>query len=182
VTTLLFGLAPALRATARPRTSSRLLPALVTVQVALSLIIVMAAGLFGRTLQNLETLDPGFRREGVLLADFYARPSALPATLMEEIRHLPGVISASVSTHSPLDGSAWSEPAAPSGQPLPKNDNAWFIGAGPGFFRTLQTRLTGGREFTARDAGDLPTVAIVNQAYAKRYFRNADPIGHSLTA
>ena len=78
---------------------------------------------------------------------------------------MPGVVSATLSTHTPLSGSVWSEPAVPSGQPLPEKDNAFFVAAGPRFFSTLGIRLLAGREFTDRDNAGAPTVAIVNEAY-----------------
>ncbi len=163
-TGIVFGLVPALQATAtgpaatlkedaRTGTSrSKLLPSLVIAQVALSLILLSGAGLFVRTLQNLQNLDPGFSPEGVLLVDSEGRRTALPQEVLEDVRRLPGVLSASFSTHTPLSGSVWSEPAVPAGQPVPERDNAYFIGAGPGFFTTMRIRLVAGREFTDRDS------------------------------
>ena len=112
---------------------SRLLPSLVSAQVALSLVLLAGAGLFVRTLQNLQNLDPGFNAEGVLLVDLEGRRTAVPRELLEDVQRLPGVVSASLSTHTPLSGSVWSEPAVPAGQPIPERDNAYFIGAGPRF-------------------------------------------------
>jgi putative ABC transport system permease protein len=192
-TTLLFGLAPAIQSTAAgpapalkddARTGasrSRLLPALVTAQLALSLILLIAAGLFVRTLRNLQTMDPGFRSDGVLIADLGAR-QAIPGTLLEDVRRIPGVVSASVSTHTPLSGSLWSEPAVPAGQPIPERDTALFVGAGPDFFSTLGVPLVAGREFTGRDTRATTAVAIVNQRYAERFLANRNPIGQHLAA
>jgi len=95
---------------------------------------------------------------------------------------VPGVISASVSTHTPLNGSTWSEPAVPKGQVIPEKDNAYFIGAGPGFFETLRTPLLSGREFTERDSANDPAVAVINEAYARLYFPNQNPVGQQLSA
>jgi hypothetical protein len=161
---------------------SRWLPSLVIAQVALSLVLLAAAGLFVRTLQNLQNLDPGFRAEGVLLVDLEDRRIARPRELLEQIQGLPGVISATLSTHTPLNGWVWSEPAVPAGQALPESDNAYFIGAGPGFFATLQIHLLSGREFTERDSAESPAVAIVNEVFAKRHFSNLNPIGQHLAA
>src|SRR5207237_219014 len=142
-TAVIFGIVPALHATsaapsaglsddARTSTSrSRLLPALVSAQVALSLVLAVGASLFIRTLQNLERFDPGFDARGVLLVDFEGRRTSLPQDLVDALRRLPGVVSASVSTHTPLSGSTWSEPAVPAGQPIPERDNAYFVAAGP---------------------------------------------------
>jgi len=193
-TGILFGLAPALQATAAgpspvlkenagmSSSRSRLLSSLVSTQVALSLLLVIGAGLFVRTLQNLKTLDPGFKREGVLLVNLEGHRIGVPKDLLDALQSVPGVISASVSTHTPLNGSTWSEPAVPKGQVIPEKDNAYFIGAGPGFFETLRTPLLSGREFTERDSANDPAVAVINEAYARLYFPNQNPVGQQLSA
>jgi predicted permease len=192
-TGVLFGLAPALQVTAtepspvlkedaRSRSRTRLLSLLAVVQVSFSLLLLIGAGLFLRTLRNLERIDPGFRREGVLLVELDGRRTAVPKQLLEAVRRVPGVVSASVSTHTPLSGATWSEPAVPAGQSLPNRDNAHFIGAGPDFFATLDTPLLAGRTFTDRDTATSPQVAIVNEAYARRYFPDRNPLGQHLSA
>ncbi len=193
VTGVLFGVAPALQTTGAgsvalkddPRMSgsrSRLLPSLVSAQVALSLVLLAGAGLFVRTLQNLQNLDPGFNAEGVLLVDLEGRRTAVPQELLDHVQRVPGVLSASLSTHTPLSGSVWSEPAVPAGQPIPERDNAYFIGAGPHFFATMQIQLLSGREFTDRDSADSPAVAVVNEVFAQRYFAKQNPVGRHLSA
>jgi predicted permease len=87
-----------------------------------------------------------------------------------------------MSTHTPLSGSVWSEPAVPAGQPIPERDTAYFVGAGPRFFETMQIRLVAGREFTDRDAADTPGVAVVNERYAQRFFGGQNPLGRRLAA
>jgi putative ABC transport system permease protein len=193
-TALVFGIAPAVQTTAvAPSPTlkndapispsrSRMLPALVSTQVALSLVLLVGAGLFVRTLRNLHDVDAGFQPRGVLLVDLGARRSALPQELLEEARRVPGVLSASVSTHTPLSGSIWSEPAVPSAQPVPERDNAFFVGAGPRFFETMQIRLLAGREFTDRDTADRPGVAIINRRYAQTFFPNQTSVGQHLSA
>jgi predicted permease len=192
-TTLLFGLAPAIQSTsagpapalkedARAGSSrSRLLPALVAAQLALSLILLIAAGLFIRTLRNLQAFDPGFRSEGVLIADLGGR-AAIPGALLDEVRRIPGAVSASVSTHTPLSGWLWGEPAVPAGQRIPERDTALFVGAGVGFFSTLGVPIVAGREFTPRDTRAAPAVAIVNQRYVEKFFAGRNPIGQHLSA
>jgi len=191
---VLFGVAPALQTTAEGPSAtlregarmsgsrSRLLPSLVIAQVALSLVLLAGAGLFVRTLQNLENLDPGFNSEGVLLVDLEGRRTVVPRELLDDVRRLPGVLSASLATHTPLSGSLWSEPAVPAGQVIPERDNAIFIGAGPAFFVTLQMHLVAGREFTDRDSTESPGVAIVNEVFAQRHFSNTNPVGQHLSA
>ena len=192
-TGLLFGLAPALQSTtagtspllkedARSGSRTRLLSVLVTAQVALSLLLLVGAGLFVRTLQNLESADPGFQRRGVLLVELEGRRTPLPGELLEAVRRVPGVVLASVATHTPFNGSTWSEPAVPRGQPLPERDNAHFIGAGPGFFEALQMPLLAGRGFTDRDGKGSAAVAIVNEAFASRYYPGQNPVGQHLSA
>jgi predicted permease len=194
LTTLIFGIAPALQSTsAEPGHSlkddvrtgtarSRLLPSLVAAQIALSLMLLIGAGLFVRTLRNLETVDPGFRTEGILLADLDQRSGGVSTDVLDGVRRIPGVISASMSTHTPLDGWSWGDMAVPAGQPLPDRDTTLFVGASPDFFRTLDIHLLAGREFSARDTRASTPVAIVNEVYAARYFPRDNPIGRHLTA
>jgi putative ABC transport system permease protein len=178
-----FGLSPALKEEARSTASrSRLLPWLVTAQVALSLVLLIGAGLFVRTLRNLQRFDPGFARDGVLLVDLDGKRPPWSAELLEEIRRMPGVASASISTHTPLSGSTWSEAVVPAGQPLPNRDTAVFIGAGPGFFETMRIPVLAGREFTAQDSATNTSVAVVNERFAQRHFPNQNPVGRHLTA
>ena len=193
-TAVIFGIAPALQATSvapaaglsdDARTSarrSRLLPALVSTQVALALVLLVGAGLFIRTLQNLQRFDPGFDARGVLLASFDGRRASVPADAVDALRGLPGVVSVSVSTHTPLSGSTWSEPAVPAGQPVPERDNAFFVAAGPEFFATLRIPIVAGRDFSERDAADAPAVAVVNERFAQRFFANGTAVGGRLDA
>jgi predicted permease len=191
-TAIIFGIAPALQSTGAAPTAalrgdsrashhrSRLLPSLVTAQVALSLVLLVGAGLFGRTLQNLRNLDPGFQSEGVFLVDLDARQATGARDLVEQIRRIPGVVSASVSTHTPLSGSTWSEAAMPMGQTLPERDTAFFIGAGPDFFNTMKIRVIAGRAFSDHDSANAPAIAIVNERFAEQHFPGQNPVGQHL--
>lgn len=193
-TSLLFGLAPILHVTAAGpspalkedarMSSSRSgwLSVLVGLQVALSVLLLVGAGLFVQTLRNLQHLDPGFNRDGVLIIELQGRRSAIPNDLLDEARRVPGVVSASVSTHTPLSGAVWSDIAVPRGQPIPERDTAYFVGAGPRFFETMQTAVRSGREFTERDSVAAPPVAIVNDAFVRRYFPDQNPLGQHLSA
>jgi len=192
-TALAFGTAPALQATSTQPSSAlradsrttpamtRLLPLLVSGQVALSLALLVGAGLFVRTLQNLQAVDPGFKSDGVLLVNLTPR-APMPSNFLDDLRQAPGVVSASMSTHTPFDGAVWSDVAVPAGQQVPERDNALFVGAAPGFFDTMQIRLLAGRQFTDRDSLDRPAVAIVNRAYAQRFFPDRNPVGQHLAA
>ncbi len=200
-TGILFGLAPAVQTTAgagsgalkddtrMTRSRSRLLSSLVAGQAALALLLLVSAGLFARTLQNLQNVDPGFQREGVLLAGLDGeregyrgeRLAELYRGLLDGVRQAPGIVSASLTSHTPMSGWTWSEAVVPKGQTLPQRDNAVFIAAAPGFFSTMQTPLVAGREFDDADRG-APSVAIVNQTFAARYFPHQNPLGEYLSA
>jgi len=193
LTAMLFGLAPALQSAGMDHSASlkedgrtttgvsRWLPSLVAVQVALSLVLLIGAGLFLGTLRNLRNLDPGFRPEGVLLVEL-DKPPASPSALLEEIQRVPGVVAASFSTHTPISGARWSEPVVPAGRPLPDRDTALFVGAGPQFFETLGIRLVAGRAFTDGDGANTQPVAIVNERYEERFFAGKYPLGQHLAS
>ncbi|HYN06336.1 MAG TPA: ABC transporter permease [Vicinamibacterales bacterium] len=177
------GPAPALRVDTRTTASrSRLLPSLVSAQVALSLVLLVGAGLFSRTLHNLQTFDSGFTAADVLVVDLPSPRAAAPQELVEAIQGIPGVVSASVSTHTPLSGSTWSDPVVPAGQPIPDRDTALFVGVGPGFFETMRIPLLSGRSFTIQDSAHSPGIAVVNERFAQRFFPKQNPIGQRLSA
>jgi predicted permease len=200
-TALLFGLAPALRSSAASparalkgeartwRSGSRLLSAFACAQIALSLLLLVGAGLFTQTLANLRSVDSGFASDGVLLADVNATRGGLTGAalvafyddLLERVRGIPGVASASLSSNTPLSTSSWSQAVAPEGEPLGERDNALIVAAMPGYFETLQTRLLAGRDFAARDAGGVP-VAIVNEEFVARFFPGRNPLGQRFTS
>ena len=199
LTCLLFGLAPAMRVTrtepgavmkagGRGMTASRerfsLRRALVVGQVALSLVLVAGALLFSRSLSNLLTVDTGFRPEGVLIARVLFQRLGLPPDrnpafkdeLLGRIRAIPGVESAAVTHEIPLNGwggaTVWMDGA--DGQ----RKNTRLSRVGPDYFKTLEIPLKAGRDFDARDSLDSPEVAIVNEAFARRFLDGASPVGH----
>jgi putative ABC transport system permease protein len=206
MTAVLFGTVPAYRATrVGPIENMKLQPralgggtsaftggALVIAQVALSLVLVVGAGLFLRSFAALAYRDLGFDRSRVLVADIDARRSAVPvagrAALYERVREavarVPGVESAAMSMATPL-GSAGMRFTPSTTVP----GNAAFAGQNvrtltnplsPDWFRTFLTRLLAGRDFDARDRTDAPSVAIVNEAFARRYVAGANPVGGAL--
>jgi len=200
-TALAFGIVPALQATAIGPTHaitgtsvritgsrSRLGAMLVTAQVALSLLLVIGAGLFLRTLQNLRSLDPGFRRDGVLLVEVNGRKlgyrgpqlTAFYHELLQEMEALPGVASASFSFTTPVGKGQVSQRIAVSGQSVPNEETLVNLIA-PRFFETLHTPLIAGREFTPGDTATAQGVAIVNQAFVRRYFQGVQPLGQHLS-
>ncbi|HEY7789414.1 MAG TPA: ABC transporter permease [Vicinamibacterales bacterium] len=200
VTALLFGLAPALRATqtapaevmktgGRSATDTHerfsLRRALVVAQVALSLVLVLGALLFARTLQNLATIDPGFQPAGLVSINLDLRRTAIPAAdlaaaktrLTERVRALPGVTSAAEARIVPFDGNFWNELIVINGIQQP--GIPYFNRVGPDYFRTIGTKLVRGRDFSAHDTASSPAVAIVSQSFVRKYLGNGDPIGRA---
>jgi predicted permease len=193
-TGVVFGIAPAFQAsqtapsialTSDDRTStsrSRLLTSLVILQVALSLVLVGGAGLFVRTLNNLQRVNTGFNAGSVFVVDLERGVGPSPNRLVDAIGRLPGVTSVSVTTHTPLDGSSWSEAIVPAGTPMPEKDNALIIGIGPRFLETLRISLSAGRDIGSGDTSGHQGVAVVNERYAGHYFPHRSPIGQHLVS
>ena len=201
--TILFGLAPAFRGTqvdltpalkeravSLGSTRSRLAlgKGLVVSQVALSLLLLFGAGLFVRTLENLENLDPGFDRKAVLVFDIdpiksgYKGPavSTFYKQALERINAIPGVRSASLSLMEPITGGGgWDNSVWVEGYtPLPdENMTVYLNRAGPKYFETLGTPLLLGRDFSPRDTEATAKVAIINQTMARYFFGNSNPVG-----
>jgi putative ABC transport system permease protein len=201
LTCVLFGLAPALRATsvapgivlkegARGTTDGRsrfgLRQVLVVSQVALSLTLLVGALLFARSLNNLASLDPGFRRDGILVADidFSARHLEMPAReafcqeLLDRVREVPGVDSAAIASIVPLsgDGIAHDILLGAAGEPEGDVPSTAFNYVGPGYFATLQTPFLAGRDFNEHDRRGAPNVAVINQAFANKFFAGKNPL------
>ena len=170
----------------------RLTSGLVIGQIALSLVLVIGASLFARSFAALAYRDLGFDRNRVLVAVLDARRSVVPAaergSLYERARQsaaaLPGVERAALSLATPL-GSAGVRFTPEISTP----DNPAFGGktvrilttpVSPGWFDTFGTRLLAGRDFTDRDRAGAPDVVIVNEAFARRYFGGASPLGRAL--
>ena len=198
-TGILFGLAPALRATATGpgaaiksgsatalRTRSRLLSALVMSQVAMSMVLLVGAGLFVRTFQNLLERDPGFRSEGVLVVELDARRAGYNDTrlagvyagLLDGFRQLPGVVSAGIAANTPMNGAVWSDSVTIDGQG--GKAACHFNLVGPGYFQTLGTPVVQGRDFAAADGTGAPPVAIVNEAFVRKYLSDGRAVGRQL--
>jgi predicted permease len=205
---LVFGLAPAVRATriavneglkanpGRTYDRSRLSvnKALVVCQVALSVFLVGGAGLFLRTLQNLRAVETGFTRDHVLLFALEAGPEfpedqfpSAQRQLLDRIGQLPGVNSASVSRFGLLRGAYWTQRiTVPGYSPAPGEEMSVFgQGVGPRFFETMQIPILAGRDFGEAEALPRPagsTLAVViNEALAQRFFAGRNPIGRTLT-
>ena len=201
LTALLFGVAPAmttrrlapmdaLKEQGRSRTGGRhsLASPLVVVQIALSLVLVVGAGLFMRTFASLATMPLGFDRDPVLLVELDVQRSRVPqerradlyARLAEAAARVPGVQRAATSLLTPVSGMGWNNAFEIPGQPnLPIRQRLAFLNAvTPGWHSVYGTRLVAGREFTdGRPRRRSPQVAIVNQAYVKKFLRAGNALG-----
>ena len=201
---LLFGLTPALQASrpdlaealkeagsalsggARPR----LRRALVVSEVALALLLLVTTGLFLRSLSAAQAINPGFERSNVLVFGFdtsgdVSGTRAIPfyGELLRRVRSLPGVVSASYGNHVPLglEGGDWEETSVDGYVPGPgENMKIYVDDVWPGYFQTLKIPLLAGRDFLDLDAAGRQPVAIVNEAFAKRYLAGRSPLEATL--
>ena len=211
LTGVLFGLTPALAAS-RPEVaptlkdqagsvlgggSARFRKALVASQLAVSLLLMIGAGLFLRTLHNLLAVDVGFETQALLSFTVdpslngysSARTKQIARELLQRLNTTPGVESATLASTRLLEGNQWTGDFTVEGyrhgaeEDMEQNCNT----VGPGYFRAMRIPLLEGREFDARDerledlAGDDATrqfrVAVANQRFVKQYFGDANPIG-----
>jgi len=198
----LFGLVPALRATrvspgitlkeaARGMTEGRsrfgFRRALVVAQIALSLVLVVGAFLFARSLRNISSVDAGFRQDGIVFTDIDFRLLKLEGDrrrefsrdLLQRIRQLPGVDAAAMVTIVPLSGNGMVHDIRLNDSDSTGSDDstASFNDVSPGFFATMNTRLLEGRDFTERDAPGAPIVAIVNESFARKFAEGRNAVG-----
>jgi predicted permease len=202
-TCLLFGLVPALRSTllspatamrasGRNSTASRerfgLRRALVTGQVALSLLLLVGALLFVRSFQKLVTTDAGFRAENVLAVGIDFGKASYPEgqrlnvyrNITERLSAVPGVVSVGQVGFAPVGGAGWDNSIGPENAPAAgSNKQAWFNRAGPGYFKTMGIGLLAGRDFNGQDRLNSAKVAIVNEEFARKYFHGVNPVGHT---
>ena len=202
---MIFGLAPALKATrigadsvlkisgrgvttGRERVGVR--RALVVSQVALSLVLLVGAFLFARSLQNLVNVDPGFHGDGVIVAGIDMRQLGVPVEgrsqaqrdVLARLAALPGIDSAAQVSVVPISGSAWGNNVWTDTGGSRKAVDAAFNQAGSGYFSTLRIPILAGRDFDdALDTPSAPLVAIVNEAFTRQMLNGASPIGTRFT-
>jgi predicted permease len=200
LTGLLFGLAPALRATRVDLNSalkensrgskgslSVLGKSLVIAQVSVSLVLLIGAGLFIRTLHNLQNVSLGFNAENLLIfridprAKGYGAEQTAPLyqRICERVEAVPGVRSATISEFAALSGSGRNGPAYVEGQaPLPRNENNVFQQRVRwNYLQTMEVKLLAGRGFTPQDDERALKVAVINQTMARRFFGDENPLG-----
>jgi len=204
VTTLLSGLFPALRAGntnpaaglkdsgSRGAPRLRLGKVLVTTQVGLSVILVMAGGLLCRTLINLYRTDTGFDTENLLLFTISPFSSLSPpeykdlenfyGAARQKIAEIPGVRSVALSCRTMLQGGYWnSEISIPSRSDDEKRESMALV-VSEGYFKTMGIKLLQGRDFRATDVKKSQCVAIVNEEFARELFPDENPVGQFITA
>jgi predicted permease len=204
VSGVLFGIAPALRATNTDLTSAlkeksargrkrrfNLGSALVVAQVAVSLILLVGAGLFARSLIKLQQEDLGFNRENVLLVSVDTRlagykPEDLSAVyrqLYDRLSTLPNVQSATMASYSPMQGTGTNSTITVRGYTPAKNEDTSVsdIQIGPNFTETMGVPLLMGRDIGLQDTPNSPRVAVVTQAFADSYFHGENPLGRRAT-
>ena len=202
-----FALLPALRLTAGenheelrsgarqtgPGDQQRVRRLLLGGQVALTLVLLVGAGLLLRSLLALTRVDPGFRSSGVVTASLPLRSDAgndAPRTwrfadeLLERVRALPEVETAALTSGLSLRGGGWGKMVSFADRPLPSSrDRVPSVGyrlVSRDYFRTLGVRLLHGRTFDSGDRGDGQPVAVINQAMARRFWPGRDPVGTTI--
>jgi predicted permease len=205
LTGLLFGLAPALRATrvspgnslkehARGMAAGRfgLGRTLATIQVALSLMLLVGAALFLGTLRNLLTTDLGFDLHNVLMVRADMMQTSVPKEqrprvyreIVERLRAIPGVSSVSSSRMTPMGGAQWDNTVFPEGySPKGEDDTlVYFNRVSPGYFATMRQPVLLGRDFSDHDDAGAPKVMLITESAARRFFGHANPIGKTIRA
>lgn len=198
---LLFGLAPALQATAlapsaalkaggRGNTDSRqrfgLRRGLVVAQVALSLVLLFGALLFTRTLYNVLTIDAGFDRDLVYLflrhpsleSDDPVKNNLVRDNVQQQLASLPGVAGVVIATNAPLTNSWWNEYVYGDGRKEKVLSN--FTAVSANYFDVLRIPILKGRGFAATDTLSSPHVTVVNESFARKMFPDGDAIGKAI--
>lgn len=203
LTGLIFGLAPAMHCSkfdvaARlkdeslgSRHKSRFRNALVIVQVAVCLVLLIGASLCVRSLLNARSIDPGFVVQNRLVANLDlrilgysdAQGQLFYSQLMDRVRALPGVRSASVADYLPLGFESVGQSIQIEGRSPEENKGlgAGAMSVAPGYFQTMGIPLLAGREFTTADNQSAPSVVIVNEELAHQYFRGENPVGRRIS-
>jgi putative ABC transport system permease protein len=195
--TLLSGIVPAVRSTqlvhpaflrtTAPSERGRFFgpsAALIVLQVALSVVLVVGAGLFLRTFTSLMTVPLGFEPERVLMAAVNAADTRTPPSqrlvmfqrVRDAVRAVPGVADAAFSFLTPVSGPILLRPI--EGRAIPERQRMSSVNlVSPGWFRTLGTRIVAGREFRDADRSGTSPVVVVNQAFVRKFLNSSNPLG-----
>lgn len=198
VTGILFGLAPALMAArtqpaealrSNARTTAQgasvLQRALVVLQAALSLVLLVAAGLFAQSLNKAQNVDMKLDATNRYIA--HINPEAagykntevepLYKTIVDRFHEIPGVVKVGLATYTPMEENNWGSGVKVQGDP-DLNKGASWVKATPEYFDSVGTHVVMGRGFTSQDTLNAPPVAVVNQEFVKQFFGKRNPIGH----
>jgi macrolide transport system ATP-binding/permease protein len=199
VTGVLFGLAPALMAAhtnpaealrSNARTTAHgasfLQRALVVLQAALSLVLLVAAGLFVQSLNKAENVDMKLDARNRYIAHINPQAAGykttevepLYQTIVDRFHAIPGVLKVGLSTYTPMEENNWGSGVKIQGEPDLNKGASWVKGS-PEYFDSVGTRVVMGRGFKLQDTLSGPPVAVVNQEFVKQFFGNRNPIGHS---
>jgi putative ABC transport system permease protein len=203
---ILFGIVPSLQAsrtdlqaalkqsartTAQGGARPRSLNTLLVIEVSLAVLLLAGAGLMMRTLNQLARVDAGFRYDHLLTMKF-ERPAwksteesnlAFYSELESHIQSTPGVTSAALTSSLPIDGSNWNSVFIVADQPVPARADlptAAFTPISAGYFNTMGIRLQRGRVFSNQDRPDSPGTTVINEALARRFWPDEEPIGKRL--
>ena len=158
--------------------------ALIVLQVALSVVLVVGAGLFLRTFTSLMTVPLGFEPERVLMAAVNAADTRVPPSqrlvmfqrVRDAVRAVPGVADAAFSFLTPVSGPILLRPI--EGRAIPERERMSSVNlVSPGWFRTLGTRIVAGREFRDADRAGTSPVVVVNQAFVRKFLNSSNPLG-----
>ena len=203
VTAIFIGALPALRSTRtsvnavlkqRPEPLPRRVTprtALVVAQVAISVLVLVAAGLLVQAARAAQRVDPGFQRDGVLLLSFNpglvrydpARTQAFYRLLLERTRNVAGVRDAGLTRFLPLGVNSGSLTLLIDGARTPEGQGRVSVAetiVDPGYWRVMRTPIVQGRAFDDRDTAPSPRVAIVNETFAAKYWPGEDPLGKTV--
>ena len=198
VTGILFGLAPALMAArtqpaetlrSNARTTAHgaswLQRSLVVLQAALSLVLLVAAGLFAQSLNKAENVDMKLDATNRYIAHINPQAAGYKNTevetlyqsIVERFHAIPGVIKVGLATYTPMEENNWGSGVKVQGEPDLNKGASWVKGT-PEYFDSVGTHIVMGRGFTLQDTLNAPPVAVVNQEFVKQFFGKRNPIGH----
>jgi len=198
VTGVLFGLAPALMAArtqpveslrSNSRTTAQgasiLQRSLVVLQAALSLVLLVAAGLFAQSLNKAQNVDMRLDATNRYIAHINPQAAGykntevepLYQTIIDRFHAIPGVVKVGLSTYTPMESNNWGSGVKVQGDPDLNKGASWVKGTSE-YFDSVGTRVVMGRGFTRQDTMNAPPVAVVNQEFVKQFFGKRNPIGH----
>ncbi len=161
---------------------------LVIAQAAMSLVLLSAAALLAQSLRNLEHQNFGFDTQGRFIAWVNPtlgthKPEQMPQEFRQiddALRQIPGVRMATPALYAPMTGDSWNDGIRIQGRPEPgpkEDTGAGYVRAMPGFFETINAKMVMGRSFNEDDTAATPNVAVVNEAFVRRFFKGQNPIG-----